>query len=190
LAVEITDVMENYLIIKSLHIIFVVTWFAGLFYMFRLFVYHAEAARKEEPAAGILMNQYTIMEKRLWYAITWPSCILTLLFGFWLMYLQPGYLKTPWMHIKLFFVLLLFLYQLYGQKVIREIQLTPLKYTSIAMRFWNEVPTIILIAVVFIVVMKDSVSWLWGTAGIIGTAIVLTLVIKAYKKRREQNQNA
>ena len=182
--------MEHLLIIKSLHIIFVVTWFAGLFYIFRLFVYHAEAARKEQPVSGILMEQYTIMERRLWYAITWPSCVLTLLFGFWMLYIQPGYLKLPWMHIKLFFVLLLFLYQLCGQKVLKEIQLQPLKFTSLGMRFWNEVPTVILIAVVFIVVMKDSVSWLWGTAGILGIAIVLTLVIKAYKKRRDQNKIA
>lgn len=180
--------MENILIIKSLHIIFVVTWFAGLFYMFRLFVYHAEAARREEPAGRILMDQYTIMEKRLWYAITWPSCVLTLIFGTWMIVQQPGYLQSPWMHIKLFFVLLLIIYQLFGQKVLRKIQAEPLKYTSMSMRLWNEVPTVILIAVVFIVVMKDSISWLWGTLGILGTTVVLALVVKAYKKRRERNQ--
>jgi protoporphyrinogen IX oxidase len=181
--------MENILVIKSLHIIFVVTWFAGLFYMFRLFVYHAEAARKEESVGLILMDQYKIMEKRLWYAITWPSCVLTLIFGTWMIVIQPGYLKEPWMHIKLFFVLLLFMYQLYGQKVLSRIQNEPMRYTSMSMRFWNEVPTVILIAVVFIVVMKDSISWLWGTLGILGIAVVLTLAIKAYKKRREISQH-
>jgi protoporphyrinogen IX oxidase len=180
--------MENFLVIKSLHIVFVVTWFAGLFYMFRLFVYHAEAARKAEPESSILINQYKIMERRLWYAISWPSCVLTLLFGFWMLALQPHFLKAPWMHIKLFFVLLLFLYQLYGQKVLKQIETNPLKYTSMSMRFWNEVPTVILIAVVFIVVMKDSVSWLWGTIGILGIALVLTAAIKAYKKKRDQQQ--
>lgn len=180
--------MDNLLVIKSLHIIFVVTWFAGLFYMFRLFVYHAEASSKEEPARSILIGQYHIMERRLWYAITWPSCILTLIFGLWMLWINPGYLKMPWMHIKLFFVLMLMLYQFYGQGVLKNIQINPAKYTSIQMRLLNEVPTVILIAVVFIVVMKDSISWIWGTIGILGVAITLTLVIRAYKKRREKNQ--
>lgn len=183
--------MDNFLIIKSLHIIFVVTWFAGLFYMFRLFVYHAEAARMAEPARSILINQYRIMEKRLWYAIAWPSCVLTLIFGTWLIVLNPAYLTMPWMHIKLFFVVLLVVYQFYGQRVLRNISEDPAKYSSMAMRFMNEVPTVILIAVVFAVVMKDNVSWVWGTVGILGIAVVLTISIKAYKKRRllaEQKQ--
>lgn len=174
--------METALIIKSLHIIFVVTWFAGLFYMFRLFVYHAEAARMSEPANSILKNQYSIMERRLWYAITWPSCILTLIFGTWMLVLNPVFLTQPWMHVKLFFVVLLMIYQFYGHRIYKGIQSNPMAYTSIKMRLMNEVPTVILIAVVFSVVMKDSISWLWGTAGILGVAVVITMVVKAMKK--------
>lgn len=180
--------MDTALLIKSLHIIFVVTWFAGLFYMFRLFVYHAEAARKEEPTAGILMNQYRIMEKRLWYAITWPSCILTLIFGTWLIVLNPAFLALAWMQVKLFFVLLLMFYQFYGQRVLRGIHENPMNYTSLGMRFMNEVPTVILIAVVFAVVLKNEVTWLWGVGGISGIALVLTLAIKAYKKKRTKSE--
>ena len=95
--------------IKALHIIFVVTWFAGLFYIFRLFVYHAEAQeKKEELEREILIKQYKIMEWRLWYIITWPSAILTLIWGVWLLYFNPGYLSQPWMLLKLFFVFCLF----------------------------------------------------------------------------------
>jgi putative membrane protein len=177
--------METALVIKSLHIIFVVTWFAGLFYMFRLFVYHAEAARKEEPARNILIQQYSIMEKRLWYAITWPSCILTLLFGTWLIVLNPAFLMQPWMHIKLFLIALLLVYQFYGQRVLKNINEDAMQYTSIKMRLMNEVPTVILIAVVFLVVMKSEISWIWGTLGILGIAGILTLAIKRYKKVRE-----
>jgi len=72
----------NYSYIKALHIIFVVTWFAGLFYIVRLFIYFAEAQEKPEPERSILQNQFRIMQKRLWYGITWPSAILTLIFGF------------------------------------------------------------------------------------------------------------
>ncbi len=180
--------METYSIIKSLHIIFVVTWFAGLFYMFRLFVYHAEASRKEEPARNILIEQYKIMERRLWYAITWPSCILTLIFGIWLLSLNATLLTMAWMHIKLFFVVLLIVYQFYGQRVLGKIQTNPQAYTSIWMRLMNEVPTVILIAVVFLVVGKSHIHWIWGTLGILGIAGILTFFIMQYKKRREKNQ--
>ena len=78
--------MENlFKYVLSLHIIFIVTWFAGLFYIVRLFIYHTEAEAKPEPEKSILQNQYKIMEKRLWYGITWPSLVLTLIFGPWTM---------------------------------------------------------------------------------------------------------
>lgn len=173
------------LFVKSLHIIFVVTWFAGLFYMFRLFVYHAEAARKVEPARSILMEQYSIMERRLWYAITWPSCILTLIFGAWLLIINPAFLTMPWMHIKLFFVVLLMVYQFYGHSVFKKINTDPMQYTSLKMRLMNEVPTVILIAVVFLVVVKSNVHWIWGTLGILGIAGILSFFVLQYKKRRE-----
>ncbi len=179
--------MEQYTIIKSLHIIFMVTWFAGLFYMFRLFVYHVEAARDENQKKGrILMDQFRIMERRLWYAITWPSAVLTLTFGIWLLVLNAGLLKQPWMHVKLLFVTLLMIYQFYGQRVFRTIATQPLAYTSTRMRILNEVPTIILIAVVFLVVMKSEFSWVWGTLSIFGIALAITYAIKLYKDRRER----
>lgn len=177
----------NDLVLKSLHIIFVVTWFAGLFYIFRLFVYHAEAARKTEPSRSILMDQYRIMERRLWYGITWPSCILTVIFGSLLLYSNPMFLNQPWMHIKLFAVALLLVYQFYGQRVIKNLQIDPLKYTSMKMRLMNEVPTLILFAVVFLVVMKSEISWIWGTLAISGIAVIITLVVQAYKKKRKKN---
>ncbi|MFM7814490.1 MAG: CopD family protein, partial [Flavobacteriales bacterium] len=182
------DHMENYpAIIKSLHIIFMVTWFAGLFYMFRLFVYHVEAARDENRDKGrILMDQFRIMERRLWYAITWPSAIFTLTFGIWLLVLHVSLLQQPWMHVKLLFVTLLIIYQLYGQRVYGIIGLNPMSFTSTRMRILNEVPTIILIAVVFLVVMKSEFSWVWGTLSIIGIALVITYAIKLYRDRREK----
>ena len=178
----------DYNVIKALHIIFVVTWFAGLFYMFRLFVYHAEAAIKIEPSRSILMDQFRIMEKRLWYGITWPSAILTLIFGTWMLVLQPVWLTQPWMHLKLFFVILLMIYQFYGQGLLRKIKEHPESISSTKMRLMNEAPTVILIAVVFLVVMKESVSWIWGTLGILGIGALLTLAVYAYKKRRAKNE--
>ncbi|MCB0762034.1 MAG: CopD family protein [Flavobacteriales bacterium] len=173
-------------ILKSLHIIFVVTWFAGLFYIFRLFVYHKEAELKEQPERDILTRQYIIMERRLWYIITWPSAILTLIWGIWLLIKFPAYLQLPFMHVKLTFVFLLLLYQVWGEVIIRRLAAGTSRLTSTRLRMLNEIPTIILIAVVFLIVKRDSLSWMWGILSILGIAVILMVAIKAYKRLRER----
>ena len=99
--------IEYYQYIKALHLIFVITWFAGLFYIPRLFIYHIEATQKPEPEKSILANQLKLMTKRLWFIITWPSAILASLFAFLLLHLAPGWLSQDWMLVKLGFVVLL-----------------------------------------------------------------------------------
>lgn len=172
--------------IKALHIIFIVTWFAGLFYMFRLFVYHVEVALRDEPARSILIDQIKLMERRLWYIITWPSCILTLIFGPWMLVLNPDLLLEPWMHLKLFFILCLLIYQLYGQAVLKKLTANPQAYKSFFLRLMNEVGTLLLVAIVFLVVLRDSISWIWGSVGLVGTGFLLAFFAKWYKKRREK----
>jgi putative membrane protein len=171
-------------ILKSLHIIFVVTWFAGLFYIFRLFVYHAEAQSKDEPERSILTKQYKLMEKRLWYIITWPSAILTLFFGTLLLIEMPGYLSESFMQLKLTFVAILYIYQVYGEYVIRQLKNDVSPFKSMTFRLLNEVPTIILIAVVFLIVKRNTISWIWGTIGILGVGMALAIAAKMYKKYR------
>ena len=181
---------ENpYGIVKSLHIIFMVTWFAGLFYIVRLFVYHAEAQGKDEPKRTILTEQFKIMEWRLWYIITWPSMILTLLFGFWLLYIMPSFLQQAFMHMKLGLVGLLVLYHLYCHRLFNKLQLDGSKISPQKFRFLNEGATVLLIAIVFIIVLKSAFSWVWGVVGIMGLAVVLMIAIKWYKRLREKNEN-
>ena len=117
--------MELYNYIKSLHLIFVITWFAGLFYIVRLFVYHAEAKQKPQPEQNILIKQYQLMQYRLWYIITWPSAILSSLFAFWMLFftsLGQAWLQMPWMHVKLSFVFLLYLYHLKCHQIFKQLQ--------------------------------------------------------------------
>ena len=102
----------EYNYIKSLHLIFVITWFAGLFYMVRLFVYQIEAQAKEEPARQILSDQFKIMTKRLWYIITWPSMLLAIGFAVWLLVLRPFWITDAWMQVKLGFVVALIIYHI------------------------------------------------------------------------------
>lgn len=172
-----------YFYIKALHIIFVVTWFSGLFYMVRLFVYSAEANAKSEPEKNILLNQFSSMQKRLWYGITWPSAILTLIFGTWIGVLY-GSLPT-WLLVKLFFVLFLFIYHLSLHSIFVQQQKQNFQWSSQKLRVWNEVATIFLIAIVMLAVVKQLLSVVWGIAALVAFAIVLMIAIKIYKKYRK-----
>ena len=176
----------DFLYIKALHIIFVVTWFAGLFYIVRLFIYHTEAETKLEPAKSILQTQYKLMSKRLWYIITWPSAILASIFAFWMLYTNPYYLSEPWMHVKLTFVLGLYFYHGFCQNIYNKLQKDIIKYSAFRLRIFNEVATLILFAVVFLVTIKSAINWIWGVVGIILFGVLLMLSIRIYKKVKEK----
>jgi putative membrane protein len=176
----------DYLYVKALHIIFVVTWFAGLFYIPRLFIYQTEAEDKLEPAKSILQTQFKLMSKRLWYIITWPSAILASIFGIWLIYLNPVWLEQPWMLVKLAFVLALYFYHGFCQNIYNKLQKDIVKYSTFKLRIFNEVSTIILFAVVFLVTVKSAISWVWGVVGILLFGVLIMLGIKLYKRIREK----
>ena len=159
--------MEYYNYIKSLHLIFVITWFAGLFYIPRLFIYHIEADAKPSPEKEILTKQLKLMTKRLWYIISWPSAVLCIFFALWLLYLQPTLVQFPWMQVKLGFVVLLIAYHFKCHQIFKQLQRDEVKYTSNFMRIWNEGATLILFAVVFLVILKSAVNWIYGVIGII-----------------------
>jgi putative membrane protein len=181
---------ELYGYIKALHLIFVITWFAGLFYVPRLFINHIEASLRPSPEKEILTKEFKIMTKRLWYIITWPSAILAVLFAVWLLVLFPAWLQQPWMHVKLGFVVLLVFYHLKNHQIFKQLQRDEIKYTSNFMRIWNEGATIILFAIVFLVVLKSTISWVYGVVGIIALGVLLMLGIKLYKRVRNKNPNA
>lgn len=182
--------MEYYDYIKSLHLIFIITWFAGLFYIPRLFVYHIEAAAKQEPERSILTTQLKLMTKRLWYIITWPSAILASIFAFWMLYLMPVWLEQDWMQVKLGFVVLLYAYHFKCHLIFREMQNDLIKWTSNQMRLWNEGSTLILFSVIFLVIVRDAINWIFGVLGIFLLAAMLMLGIKIYKRIRSKNPDA
>ena len=182
--------MYNY--IKALHIIFVVTWFAGMFYMPRLFIYNTEAQEnKNEETRNALTAQFTVMMKRLWYGITVPSAVLTLIFGSLLVHLGKWYLSLyneqgRWLLIKLCLVILLYAYFFSLQKIMKQELKGVFKYTSQQLRLWNEIATVFLFAIVFLAVVKTALSLLYGLAGLIILIVVLMIAIKVYKKLRER----
>ncbi len=170
-----------YFYLKALHIIFVVTWFAGLFYIVRLFIYHIEAQEKEPKEKEILSNQFALMEKRLWYGITWPSAILTIFFG---LSMIPNYWPLtahPWLVVKLSFVFFLFLYHLYCGKIFKNLRQKRFTYSSNFLRIYNEIATLLLFAIVFLATVKNLLDAGVGFASLLILSILLFLGIKIYK---------
>lgn len=180
--------MEFYNYIKALHLIFVITWFAGLFYIVRLFVYHAEAKEKPEPEQSILIKQYQLMQYRLWYIITWPSAVLASIFAIWLLHLIPAWLEQDWMIVKLGFVVLLYAYHIKCHLIFKQLQQNDVKNSSNFFRLWNEGATLILFAVVFLVILKSAINWIYGVIGIFVFSILIMIGFKLYKRIRERNQ--
>jgi putative membrane protein len=180
----------DYSYIKALHIIFIVTWFSGLFYIVRLFIYNREAQDKPEVEKNILSAQFAIMIKRLWLGITWPSAILTLIFGTSVM-LMGNWDKTiltesgRWLLLKLIFVSGLYAYHFSLHAIYKQQSNGIFKYTSQQLRIWNEVATIFLLAIVMLVVVKQEMSLVYGVVGIILFIIILMLAIRLYKKLRK-----
>ena len=180
----------TYLYLKAVHIIFVVCWFAGIFYLPRLFIYNIEAQEEEDQRVKAAMTKhFNLMAKRLWYGITIPSALISLITGVWLL-LERGYWtylferSMLWLLIKLILVLLFYLYN-YSLHIILHQQLKgTYKQTSQQLRIWNEVATVILVAVVFLAVVKSSLSLLYGVVGILLLIVLLFAAIDIYKKIR------
>lgn len=181
---------EYYNYIKALHLIFVITWFAGLFYIPRLFIYQIEASQKPSPEKEILTKQLKMMAKRLWHIISWPSAILAIFFAICLLVLRPVLLQQPWMHVKLAFVFLLLIYHLKTHQIFKQLQNDQIKYTSKFMRIYNEGATLILFALVFLALLKNAFNWVYGVIGILVLGILLMLGIRLYKKIRDRNPEA
>ena len=178
----------NFDTVKALHIIFVVSWFAGLFYIVRLFIYHTEAQKREEPAKSILSEQFVIMQKRLWWIITTPAMVLSIVFGTWMLVLNWSYYAIAgWMHLKLGFVGVLLIYHFVCQRLMRELAQGKFRWSSSVLRIWNEVATLVLVAIAFLVSMKNQLNWIWGTVAFFAVAIGLMILIKLYKRFRHQS---
>lgn len=187
--IKINTMEEYYLYAKSLHIIFIMTWFAGLFYIVRLFIYYKEAEDADSSVQDVLQRQYRVMIRRLWNIITWPSAILATLFAILLLMINPDLMYLGWMQLKLFFVLLLYVYHGICQYFYNQTQNGDLKVSSYFLRIWNEVATVILFACVFLVVLKNMLGWVFGTVGIVVLSILLMLGVKWYKMFRERRKS-
>jgi putative membrane protein len=172
------------LYLKALHIIFVVTWFAGLFYIVRLFIYQTEASQKEDPERSILIREFRKMSRLLWYVITWPSAVLTLIFGLSMLQIYPEW--PDWLFIKLCLVAALYIYHFLCHRIYNNLRKGKYLMTSIQLRIWNEVATLLLVGIVFLVVLKSTLDMTYGILGMVIFGAVLMMIIHIYKKYRKQ----
>ena len=173
---------------KAFHLIGIVVWFAGLFYLVRLFVYHAEAEQEPEPARSILKKQYELMEKRLYSIITTPGMLLTVAMAAGLIYTEPEVLKSGWLHIKLGFVLLLIGYHHYCKSIMKKLAKGECKWTGQQFRVLNEAPTVMLVVIVLLAVFKNSLPLDWTTWLVAALVITMVVTIQLYAKKRRRDQ--
>lgn len=182
----------SYYWFKAFHIVGIVCWFAGMFYLPRLFVYHAEANEQPEPARSILRNQYQIMERRLYSIIMTPAMLLTLAMAIGLVTTEPHVLKQPWMHVKLACVLLLVGYHHYCKRIMKKLAADECRMTGQHFRWFNEFPTVFFVLVVMLAVFKNSfptsaTTWLIA-AMVVG--MVAGIQLYARKRRLDREQAA
>jgi putative membrane protein len=179
--------MSAYLYVLAVHIIFVVSWMAGLFYSVRLFIYHTEANERPENERLILQREFEKIEHKLWNIITTPAMVLTLLAGITMVCINPELLKTPWLHVKLVFVAGLVAYHFICQRIMKQLKRGVFKLSSFKLRLWNEVATIFLVAIVFTVVLKSAVDWAYGLIGLIVFSMTIMCAVRWYKSYRKKH---
>jgi len=155
----------------------------------RLLVYNREAVDMPMDSKRILHGQFGMMMKKLWYGITWPSAVLTLIFGMIVLF-KGGWADSfrvqTWLHIKLTFVFFLYLYHFSLHMLFKQQAKGIFKYSSQQLRIWNEVATIFLVAIVMLAVVKQNMSFVWGILGLLAFIILLMSAIKLYKIIREK----
>lgn len=169
-----------FLIAKALHIVSVVSWFAGLLYIVRLFVYLREAQERSAEERAILEPQLQLMARRLWFGITWPAAIATLVFG--LILLPPFMPLAPWLHAKLGLVVVLVAYHVACHVMHARLQRGEAVWGARGFRIWNEIATLLLVMIVFVVVLKTMDALLWAF-GVVALLVAVVLVVLAVRRR-------
>jgi protoporphyrinogen IX oxidase len=173
---------------KAFHIIGFVVWFAGLFYLVRLFIYHVEANLEPEPARTILKNQYQIMEKRLYHIITNPGMFVTIAMAIGIVSTEPDILKEGWLHIKLLFVAILIGYHYYCARLMKKLAVDECPWSGQQLRALNEAPTVMLVAIVLLAVFKNNLPTDITVWGIFAMIILMAVTIQLYAKKRRQDK--
>lgn len=172
-----------YFVAKSMHLIGMVSWMAGLFYLVRIMVYHALGRAKQEPERSAFVQQYTLMEWKAWKVIVRPAVVITWVFGLTMLYVQPEWLQQPWLQVKLVFLLLLTIYTWMLSGQIKALEAEQDTWTDMHYRVLNEVPTILMTAIIFLAVFKSGINFWYLTIGLgLFTGLIGMGIWKANRK--------
>jgi protoporphyrinogen IX oxidase len=177
-----------YLWFKAFHLVGIVVWFSGLFYLVRLFVYHAEASEHPEPLQTMLKKQYELMEKRLYNIITTPGMVVTVAMAIGLISTEPEILKSGWLHIKFALVALLIGYHFYCGRIIKQFEKNQCKWTGQQFRALNEAPTVLLVSIVLLAVFKNDLPLDMTTWVIFAMVVAMIASIQLYAKKRKKDR--
>jgi len=180
-----------YTIIKALHIIFMVSYFAGIFYLVRLFVYYKDTDAFSEEKKSVLREQYTFMARRLWNIITVPAGVIMAVCGIIMIFLNSGLMKTPWFHLKLTFLIGLATYHYWCWKKVKQLAFLKgktLDTANLKLRQANEIATFILFLVVFTVILKSAVIEYWWQL-LAGFIVIVSVIVTTVKLVNKKNKN-
>jgi len=177
------------LFFKALHFIGFVAWFAGLFYLVRMFVYHVESSERPPEEAQVLVPQYNLMQWRVYRIICNPAMMITWAAGLSmiLLYGWDWFRVSYWLHIKLVLLIGLTVYHVWCKQIILQLEAGKMVFSSYQFRLWNEVPTLFLVVIVLLAVYKNTLNGLWAILGMLGFGVALFVGTKWYKKAREKN---
>lgn len=175
---------EAYLWFKTFHIIGVVVWFAGLFYLVRLFIYHQEAEQLEPALRGAFQHQYALMERRLANIITTPGMVVAVLCAVGLLSVNPLWLREGWLHVKLAFVAALLVYHAFCYRLMGQLQAGGCGWSGRQLRALNELPTLLLVIVVMLVVFKNQFPTGAATWLLVALVVFMAASIQFYARWR------
>ena len=190
IALAFTWPPQAYLWFKSLHIVGVVVWFAGLFYLVRLFIYHREADDLAEPTRQAFLAQYALMERRLANIITTPGMVVAVAMAIGLLSVEPGWLKEGWMHAKLAVVGVLLAYHAFCYRLMGQLQDGSCRWSAKQLRALNELPTLLLVAAVLLVVFKNQFPTTRATWFLAALVVAMAASIQFYARWRRLRAQA
>jgi putative membrane protein len=190
IALAFTWPPQAYLWFKSLHIVGVVVWFAGLFYLVRLFIYHREADELAEPTRQAFLDQYALMERRLANIITTPGMAVAVTMAIGLLSVEPGWLKEGWMHAKLAVVAVLLAYHAFCYRLMGQLQDGSCRWSAKQLRALNELPTLLLVGAVLLVVFKNQFPTTPATWFLVALVVAMAASIQFYARWRRLRAQA
>jgi protoporphyrinogen IX oxidase len=173
-----------YLWFKSFHIVAFVAWFAGLFYLPRLFVYHVEANEQPETVREILKKQYALMERRLYSIIMTPAMVVTIAMAIGMVSLAPDLLQQTWLQVKLGLVAILVAYHFYSRRIMRQLEAGETPFTAQQFRWLNEFPTFLLVVVVMLAIFKNDIPRDATGYVVVFMAVAFAASIQLYARKR------